>query len=283
MPNDFNTPVIAEFRANQGRVGGWFEGARLLLLTTTGARSGRPHTTPVAYLPDGGERLLVIGSAGGAPRHPAWFHNLVAHPVVTVEDGIFTYRATATVLSGAERDRAFARAAEADPGWADYQRKTTRELPVVALTAIPGPPRTSAQTPGGFLRMVHDAFRRELELIRAEVAASGPALGAQLRVNCLTLCAGLGGHHVREDAGMFPGIAAERPDLAPVLDRLAAEHRTIAGLVDDLRRVLDDPDPDRGTLVAEVDRLTAALHDHLAYEEEQLIPVLDGTDPQEDR
>lgn len=276
MPNDFNAPVIDEFRANRGRVGGWFEGSRLLLLTTTGARSGRPHTTPLGYLPDGGERVLVIASAGGGPRHPAWFHNLVAHPTVTVEDGVFTYDATATVLTGPERDRVFARAAEADPGWAEYQRKTSRVLPVVALTAIPGPPRTAATSPGDMLRLVHDAFRRELGLIRAEVAAAGPVLGAQLRVNCLTLCAGLHGHHTREDAGLFPGVDAERPDLAPVLDRLRAEHRAIAGLLDRLRAALGDTGLDRATLLAEVDRLTTELEGHLAYEEEQLIPVLDG-------
>ncbi len=276
MPNDFNAPVIDEFRANRGRVGGWFEGSRLLLLTTTGARSGRPHTTPLGYLPDGGERVLVIASAGGGPRHPAWFHNLLAHPTVTVEDGVFTYDATATVLTGQERDRLFARAAEADPGWAEYQRKTSRVLPVVALTPVPGPPRSAATSPGDMLRLVHDAFRRELGLIRAEVAAAGPVLGAQLRVNCLTLCAGLHGHHTREDAGLFPGVDAERPDLAPALDRLRAEHRAIAGLLDRLRAALGDTGLGRATLLAEVDRLTTDLEGHLAYEEKQLIPVLDG-------
>jgi deazaflavin-dependent oxidoreductase (nitroreductase family) len=135
MPNDFNTPVIEEFRANGGRVGGWFEGARLLLLTTVGARSGRPHTVPLGCLPDG-DRVLVIASAAGAPRHPAWYHNVLANPVVTVEDGATTYSARATVLTGAERDHAFARAVEGDPGWAEYQSKTTRILPVVALSAI---------------------------------------------------------------------------------------------------------------------------------------------------
>lgn len=276
MPNDFNTPVIDEFRANNGRVGGWFEGSRLLLLTTTGARTGRAHTTPVGYLTDGGDRVLVIASAGGAPRHPAWFHNLVAHPVVTVEDGAFTYEATATVLSGPERDEAFARAVEADPGWAEYQRKAGRALPVVALTAIPGPPRTAATTPGGMLRLIHDAFRREIGLVRAEVAGAGPVLGAQLRMNCLTLCAGLHGHHEREDAAMLPGVGEHRPDLAPVLDRLRDEHRAIAGLLDRLQDALGDPGLDRAALRAEVDRLATELDSHLAYEEEHLIPALDG-------
>lgn len=278
MSNDFNAPVIEEFRANGGRVGGWFEGARLVLLTTTGARSGKPHTVPLGYLPDGGKRILVIASAGGAPHHPAWYHNLVAHPVVTVEDGVFTREATATVLTGEERDRAFARAVEQDPGWAGYEEKSGRVLPVVALTTIPGPPRTNATSMGGALKLIHDAFRRELRLIRAEVAKSGPALGAQLRVNCLSLCNGLHAHHTMEDNGMFVGVAEQRPDLAPVLDRLRAEHETIAALVADLREVLADADLDRATLQNEVDRLTTEVEHHLDYEEHHLIPVLDAAD-----
>jgi deazaflavin-dependent oxidoreductase (nitroreductase family) len=135
MSIDFNQQIIEEFRANGGQVGGPFEGARLLLLTTIGARSGAPHTTPLGYLTDGGERTLVIASAGGAPNHPDWFHNLVANPRVKVEAGVFTYDAQAVVLEGAERDRIFARAVDADPGWADYQARTKRVIPVVALQA----------------------------------------------------------------------------------------------------------------------------------------------------
>ncbi|MCA2214311.1 nitroreductase/quinone reductase family protein [Jidongwangia harbinensis] len=276
MPNDFNTPVIEEFRANHGRVRGWLDGARLILVTTTGARSGRPHTVPVGYLPDGGLRVLVIASAAGAPRHPAWYHNLLAHPVVTVEDGIFTYEAEATVLAGAERDRAFARAVEADPGWADYQARTDRALPVVALTEIPGPPRTGATTMGEGLRLIHDAFRRELGRIRVEVAGSGPVLGAQLRINCLTVCGGLHAHHTMEDRALFGRLGGERPDLAPVLDRLRGEHDAIAALVARLQRVLGDSGVGRADLRAEVDRLATEVERHLDYEEEALIPVLDG-------
>lgn len=277
MSNDFNAPVIDEFRANDGRVGGWFEGARLLLLTTTGARSGLPHTVPVGYLPNGGDRgPLVIASAGGAPSHPAWYHNLVANPVVTVEDGVFTYEAEANVLTGDDRDRAFARAVEADPGWAEYQRKTARVLPVVALTPIPGPPRTNAASMGGALKLIHDAFRRELSLIRVELVRSGPRLGAQMRVNCLTLCSGLHVHHTMEDTAMFVGLGQQRPDLAPVLDRLRDEHAAIAVLLEHLRQAIGDADLDRATLLTEVDRLIAELLRHLDFEEEQLIPALDG-------
>jgi deazaflavin-dependent oxidoreductase (nitroreductase family) len=277
MPVDFNQQIIEEFRANRGRVGGPLEGARLLLLTTTGARSGARHTTPVAYLPDG-DRTLIIASAAGAPRHPAWFHNLVANPRVTVEDGTFTRDAQAVVLDGAERDRIFARAVEAEQGWGEYQAKTTRVIPVVALEEVPGPPNVNADSMGGGLTAIHDAFRRELALIRDEVAATGTAVGAQLRMNCLTLCAGLHNHHAGEDGMIFPFLAEQRPDLAPTLERLRAEHERIAALVTQLQAAVTGPaDPE--TLRREVDRLTGELERHLTYEEEQLVPALDAATP----
>ncbi|MEV7346068.1 nitroreductase/quinone reductase family protein [Streptomyces sp. NPDC093544] len=289
MPNPFNQSVIEEFRANHGQVGGFFEGARLLLLTTTGARTGTPHTTPVGYYPDGGERVLVIASAGGAPEHPDWFRNLLANPRVTVEDGVFTYEANAVVLERAERDRAFARAVEADPGWAEYQAKTDRVIPVVALHGIApdGPPNVNASSMTEGLKVIHDAFRRELALIREEFKKEfeegfeegfkkpGAALGAQLRVNCLTLCQGLHNHHTGEDLGIFPFLGGRHPELAPVLDRLRQEHEAIAELLEQLSGVLaadDQAEPDR--VLAQVERLTAELEAHLTYEEEQLIPLL---------
>ncbi|MFD5574665.1 nitroreductase/quinone reductase family protein [Streptomyces cadmiisoli] len=275
--NDFNRRIIEEFRANRGRVGGHFEGARLILLTTTGARSGAPHTTPVGYLPDGADTVLVIASAGGAPRHPAWYHNLLAHPEVTVESGAFTYRARAEAMAGEERDRAFARAVEADPGWAAYQEKTRRVIPVVALREIPadGPPNINAGSIGEAIKVVHDAFRRELALIRSEMGApgAGAPLGAQLRVNCLAFCHGLHNHHTGEDIALFPFLSDRHPEAAPALARLREEHERIAELVEDLRRAIDDPDP---TLArAEVERLTKELEAHLTYEEEQLLPLLE--------
>ncbi|RXS86054.1 nitroreductase family deazaflavin-dependent oxidoreductase [Streptomyces sp. TM32] len=277
MTNDFNRRIIEEFRAHGGRVGGPFEGGRLLLLTTTGAPSGAPHTTPLGYLPDGGGRVLVIASAAGAPRHPAWFHNLVANPRVTVEAGVFTYEAQAVVLEGAERDRAFARAAEADPGWSAYQARTERVLPVVALQEIPaGPPNIAATSPGAALKAVHDGFRRELDLIRKEIAASGPGLGAQLRMNCLTFCQGLHNHHTGEDAGMFPMLGRHHPELAPALERMRQEHEKLALLLHELQGVISAKDADPQRVLTEVERLTGEVENHLTYEEEQLIPVLDG-------
>ena len=130
--NDFNQNLIAEYRANGGQVTGQFAGAPLLLLTTTGAKSGQPRTAPVAYTADG-DRLLVIASKGGAPTHPDWYHNLVANPEVTVEVGTETFPARATVPDGEERDRLFNQMAAQMAGFTDYQRNTTRRIPVVVL------------------------------------------------------------------------------------------------------------------------------------------------------
>lgn len=132
MPDDWNTKIIEEFRANKGRVGGPFEGAPMVLLTTTGARTGRPHTTPLVPLEDG-DHLYVFASMAGAPKHPAWYFNLLAHPEVTVERGTETYRAKAEVITGEQRDTLFARQAALRPPFAEYQQKTTRKIPVIEL------------------------------------------------------------------------------------------------------------------------------------------------------
>jgi deazaflavin-dependent oxidoreductase (nitroreductase family) len=130
--NEWNRKNIEEFRANGGRVGGNFAGTPLLLLTTTGARSGKRYTTPVMYLPDG-DRLVIFASKGGAPTSPDWYHNLVAHPHVTVEVGTETREVNAVVARGAERDELYARQAQLYPQFAEYQQKTTRQIPVVIL------------------------------------------------------------------------------------------------------------------------------------------------------
>src|SRR5438445_4945968 len=137
MPDmsDWNRQTIEEFRANKGKVGGFWESRPLLLLTTIGAKSGQLRTTPTMYLRDG-DRLLIFASKGGAPTHPAWYHNLVAHPEVTVEVGGETFQAKADVVAGAERERLFNQMAEKMPGFADYQRNTTRQIPVIVLTRI---------------------------------------------------------------------------------------------------------------------------------------------------
>ena len=132
---NWNQGIIDEFRANGGAVGGGFAGAPLLLLITTGAKSRQLRTNPVMYLADG-DRLLVFASKGGAPTNPDWYHNLVANPKATVEVGTDRYDVEATVLTGAERDQAFARQAKLYPGFAEYETKTTRTIPVVALERI---------------------------------------------------------------------------------------------------------------------------------------------------
>ncbi|GAB2963987.1 nitroreductase/quinone reductase family protein [Streptomyces heilongjiangensis] len=281
MPNPFNQQVIEEFRAHHGQVGGMFEGARLILLTTIGSRTGTPHTTPLGYLPDGDGTILVIASAGGSPRHPDWYRNVLANPRVTVESGAFTYEADAVVLDGEERDRAFARAVESDPGWAEYQAKTDRTIPVVALREVPaaGPPNINAGSMGEAIKVVHDVFRRELALIKKELLAGNGTvtLGAQLRVNCLALCQGLHNHHTGEDTMLFPFLADRHPELAPTLARLGEEHERIADLVGELRQAVTSPEnAGTGAVLAEVERLTAELEAHLDYEEQQLIPVLDA-------
>jgi deazaflavin-dependent oxidoreductase (nitroreductase family) len=127
---------IDEFRANGGKIGGRFEGRPVLLITTKGAKTGRPHTTPMMYLREDGH-LYVFASKGGAPTHPDWYWNLVANPRVTVELGTERFEATATSLADGERDRVYARQSELYPQFADYQRKTERLIPVVELTRQP--------------------------------------------------------------------------------------------------------------------------------------------------
>jgi len=131
--NDFeawNRQVIEEFHANEGKVNG---SNSLLLLTTTGARSGKQRVNPLAYTTDG-ERLVIIASKGGTPTNPDWYHNIVAHPDVTVEVGTETFEARATVVEGAERDELYAKQAAIMPNFAEYQAKTTRKIPVIVLT-----------------------------------------------------------------------------------------------------------------------------------------------------
>ena len=130
--NDWNRQTIEAFRATGGKVGGVWEGRPLLLLTTTGAKSGQRRTTPVMYLPDG-DRLLVFATKAGAPTNPAWYHNLIAYPEVTVEVGTETYEATATPLTGEERDRLYAKQASLYPQFGEYQARATRKIPVIAL------------------------------------------------------------------------------------------------------------------------------------------------------
>ncbi|MFD7657389.1 nitroreductase family deazaflavin-dependent oxidoreductase [Actinosynnema sp. NPDC059797] len=129
----WNEAVLEEYRANGGRVGGVLSGMDLLVLTTTGARAGRPRTTPITCFRDG-DRYLLVASNFGKPRHPDWYHNLVAAPEATAELGGERFAVRAVVLDGAERDRAFRAVADRYPFYAAYQAGVTRTIPVVALT-----------------------------------------------------------------------------------------------------------------------------------------------------
>jgi len=133
--DELNQSVIKEFRANQGQVGGPMAGMPVLLLTMTGAKTGRTLVRPLCYSRDG-DRIVIIASYGGAPRNPPWYHNLVANPVVTVEVGTEKYQAKATQVSGPERDQLFAAQAKLMPFFTDYQNKTKRQLPLFTLRRI---------------------------------------------------------------------------------------------------------------------------------------------------
>jgi deazaflavin-dependent oxidoreductase (nitroreductase family) len=134
---DFNTAIIEEFRANGGKVGGAFDGAPLLLLHTIGARSGRERVNPLVYGSDG-DSLVIFASKAGAPTHPDWYHNVVANPDVTVEIGAETQSRRARVADSDERDRLWARQKELMPGFADYEARTSRQIPVVLLEPAGG-------------------------------------------------------------------------------------------------------------------------------------------------
>jgi deazaflavin-dependent oxidoreductase (nitroreductase family) len=132
--NDWNDKIIAEFRANDGKVGGPFEGAPVLLLHTTGAKSGLERVNPMMYQ-QVGDSVAVFASKAGAPTNPDWYHNLVAHPSVQAEIGSQTLPFTARVAAGDEREQIWSKQKVAYPGFAEYEEKTTRQIPVIILTA----------------------------------------------------------------------------------------------------------------------------------------------------
>jgi deazaflavin-dependent oxidoreductase (nitroreductase family) len=133
--NNFNKQIIEEFRANGGKVGGPFEGAPMLLLHTTGAKSGKERVNPVVYQGDG-HRLVVFGSKAGAPTHPDWYHNLRANPRVKVEVGTDLFDVDARVAEGEERERIWTRQKAQMPGFAEYEQKSSRQIPVIVLERV---------------------------------------------------------------------------------------------------------------------------------------------------
>ncbi|MFI7353764.1 nitroreductase/quinone reductase family protein [Streptomyces avidinii] len=287
----FNQSVIDEFRANQGKVGGYFEGSDLLLLTTTGARSGEERTVPLGYVRHGDE-LLIVGSNLGGPKHPDWYHNVLAHPLVQVEIGADSFEAVAVPAEGTQRDVLFAHVVASEPGYGEYQENTSRILPVVALQKsdpAPGEGPAEVRSLADKLVEVHVWLRGQLRHVSAEVdayfetaaahvgtgAAPAVGLGLQIRQHCLAFCQTLEFHHTGEDAHMFPALAAQNPHLKDVFDRLRTEHVTVARLQQELSSLLADisgADPER--FRKELARMSSELNAHLDYEEESLLPLL---------
>jgi deazaflavin-dependent oxidoreductase (nitroreductase family) len=132
----WNEKVIAEFRANEGRVGGMFEGMPMILIHHVGAKSGIERVTPLAYFREDDDNVVIVASNGGAPTHPAWFHNLKANPKIDVEVGTETYTVVAEELPRPERDEFWKRVVSERPGFADYERQTDRVIPLVRLTRV---------------------------------------------------------------------------------------------------------------------------------------------------
>src|SRR5215216_6939651 len=134
--SDFNQAIIDEFRANDGKVSGYFAGANMLLLHTVGAKSGQPRTNPLVYITDG-DRLVVIASKGGSDSNPDWYYNLLANPNVTVELGTEQFQARATVVTEEpERSRLYAKIVEHQQGFAEYEKKTSRKIPAIVLERV---------------------------------------------------------------------------------------------------------------------------------------------------
>ncbi|MFV2012681.1 MULTISPECIES: nitroreductase/quinone reductase family protein [unclassified Micromonospora] len=290
--NEFQRRIIEEFRENGGKVGGMFQDATLALLTTTGARTGEQRTVPLGYLEVDG-KSVVVASAMGAPKNPAWYHNIRHDPAVTVEFGTDKYRAMAAIPDGDEYEKLWAKVVEQAPGYGDYQARTTRRIPVVVLHRLdPEPGAERVKGMGDWLVEVHDWLRKELVELRRQVDEAmstgdgvtprlpAPELGEQMRAHCLTFCGALNRHHVGEDMGVFPALARQFPALRPALEKLVEEHKVVAHLQGEIQRLVGDYDPATGDpllLRDEVDRLTAELDAHFRYEEEIVVEALNAT------
>lgn len=288
---DFDQRVIEEFRANNGHVGGTFEGAPLALLTTVDAGTGKPRTTPAVHLRDG-DRHLVFGSPEGRSRPPDWYHDILADPHLTVELGteegaVKPFAARAVVLEGEERDRCRELRCSRDPG---LRAPAEHAVPVVALRLLDlaGNPERNRMI-GQQLVLHHRDLRAELHRARAaidRVLAGEPApepepdLAARMRRHCLTFCYALRAHHLQEE-GTFTAFEKQFPHLTPAITRLRQEHavveRTLAefeALVGGAADGLPGDPADAEKLRAELDRLVTGLEEHFAYEERHLLPAL---------
>jgi deazaflavin-dependent oxidoreductase (nitroreductase family) len=132
--SDFNQQIIDEFRANEGRVGGPFAGAPMILVHHVGVKSGTERVTPLVQFPEDDGNTVIVASAAGAPKHPAWYHNIKANPKIDVEVGTEKYQVVAEEVTGPERDALWERVVTQAPGFRDYQQKTDRIIPLLRLT-----------------------------------------------------------------------------------------------------------------------------------------------------
>jgi deazaflavin-dependent oxidoreductase (nitroreductase family) len=235
----------------------------LIQLTTTGARTGRQHRVPLGALDIGG-RLVVVASAMGSPKHPAWYHNIRHNPLVTVETDAETFDAMAALPP--DRDALFAEIVAREPGFADYQAKTARVLPVVELHRL-----DAVRRMGDWLIEVHDWLRAELRDLRDG--------GSQrLSTRCSGFCTALTRHHSGEGTAIFPLLATRFPALAPTLAKLGEDHVVVARLQEEIQRLVDE-ETDPARLRAEFDRLASALDDHFVYEERTIVTALNALLP----
>ncbi|ONF68050.1 hemerythrin [Amycolatopsis keratiniphila subsp. keratiniphila] len=272
--------MIEEFR--QGK-GGASEGWKLILLTTTGAKTGKRRTNPLGYLEIDG-KTVVVASNMGAPAHPGWYHNIRRDHRVTVETRSETYEAVAAVPPAVERDALFAKIVAEEPGFAEYQAKTTRELPVVILHRIDERVRGL----GDFLVEVHEWLREELKSLRAGVEdivagrADALIMEKSLKAHCVSFCEALTKHHTGEDMGAFPMLTQRFPALASVLTKLGEDHVVVAATQKRIRDLVEgyvhgESDPVR--LRDEFDALAGTLEAHFAYEERTIVTALNVTTP----
>ncbi|WP_442785297.1 nitroreductase/quinone reductase family protein [Amycolatopsis sp. H20-H5] len=261
-----------------------FEGWELVLLTTVGARTGLRRTSVLGRLEIDGE-LVVVASAMGAPHDPAWFHNIRKNALVTVETGTETFDAIAAIPPGEERDTLFGKVLEKNPGFGEYQARTTRVIPVVVLHRIePASGAARVKGMGDWLVEVHDWLRQELKEVRRQVDGAAPLRRppSDLRAHCLSVCGALKKHHTGEDGGLFPMLAKRFPALAPALTKLGEDHMVVARLQEEIQRLVDDYVPgesDPARLRAELDRLTNELEAHFDYEERVVVTALNAVAP----
>ncbi|EOD70473.1 nitroreductase/quinone reductase family protein [Amycolatopsis vancoresmycina] len=239
----------------------------MITLTTTGARTGRQHRVPLGALDIDG-RLVVVASAMGAPKHPAWYHNIRQNPLVTVETETEKFDAMAALPP--DRDELFAKVVAQEPGFAAYQARTTRVLPVVELHRF-----DPARRMGDWIVEVHDWLRAELKEMRAELDCGTPR---RLSTRCAGFCTALTKHHTGEGANLFPLLAERFPALAPTLAKLDEEHVVVARLQEDVQRLVDE-ETDPVKLRAEFDRLKSELDSHFDYEERTLVAALNALLP----